>query len=198
MPELTLKPTDALLIVDVQNDFCPGGALAVHDGDAVVPVLNRWIEHARRPGAIIAASQDWHPPNHISFADRGGPWPVHCVQDTDGAALHSGLQLPDQTWRIRKGTDSELDQYSAFDGTGLAAHLHQHEVNRVFVGGLALDVCVRATVVDGLKAGFEVHLLRDATRAVDLEPGDGDGERAVEQMQQAGAVIETHAEPADG
>jgi len=193
MPE-AMGPGDGLLIVDVQNDFCPGGALAVADGDAVVPVLNRWIEAARKAEVPVYASRDWHPPNHISFAERGGPWPPHCIQDTAGAAFHPDLRLPDDAVVISKGQNPDRDQYSAFDDTGLGQRLREDGVQRVWVGGLAQDVCVRATVMEGAREGFHVHLIRPATRPVEVHGGDGD--RALEDMQEAGAIIETQAEPA--
>jgi nicotinamidase/pyrazinamidase len=183
-----LDSSDALLIVDVQNDFCPGGALPVAEGDQVVPVLNRWIEQARRAGAMIVATRDWHPPNHGSFAAQGGPWPVHCVQETPGAAFHPNLALPDDAGIISAGIAPEDEGYSAFQGTDLAERLEAAGVRRLWVGGLALDYCVRATVLGGLEAGFEVHLILDATRAVNLSPGDGD--KSLKRMKSAGARIE--------
>jgi nicotinamidase/pyrazinamidase len=184
---MQLNAQDALIVVDVQNDFCPGGLLPVRDGDAVVPVLNRWIERARQGGAIIVASRDWHPRDHISFKARGGSWPEHCVQDSPGAAFHPALKLPEDALIISKGTALDQDNYSAFDGTGLRERLRQAGVRRVWVGGLAQDVCVRATVLDALAAGFETYLIQNATRPVDVYPGDG--ERAVEEMLQAGARL---------
>ncbi len=184
----TLKPTDVLVVVDVQNDFCPGGALPVREGDQVVPVLNRWIEAAEHSGAYVVASRDWHPSGHVSFTDRGGPWPVHCVRDTPGAAFHPDLCVPDRAIIVDKATDPDRDSYSGFADTGLAERLRQTGVKRVWVGGLALDYCVRATVLDALAEGFEVHLILPATRAVDVKAGDG--QRAVDQMRQAGAIIE--------
>ena len=193
MPERLIQG-DALLIVDVQNDFCPGGALEVPEGDRVVPVLNQWIGAARDVGIPIYASRDWHPANHISFAQRGGPWPPHCIQNTQGAAFHPDLQLPEGAAIISKGTDPDRDQYSAFDDTGLVKQMRDDGVRRIWVGGLAQDVCVHASVLDGAKAGFDIHLVDPATRPVDVNPGDG--ERAIEEMRQAGAVIEEEAEPA--
>jgi nicotinamidase/pyrazinamidase len=183
-----LGPADALLVVDVQNDFCPGGALPVPDGDRVVPVLNRWIDRAVRAGAQVVASRDWHPPGHVSFRERGGPWPEHCVHHGEGARFHPDLRLPDDVRVVSKGMDRERDAYSAFDSTGLGGELRRCGVKRLWVGGLALDYCVRATVLDGLEQGFEVHLLAGATRAVDVQPGDG--ERALDEMRKAGAAIE--------
>lgn len=190
---MALGPDSALLLVDIQRDFCPGGSLAVEDGDAVVPVANRWIEKARAEGAPIFASRDWHPPGHVSFAEQGGPWPPHCVQDTPGAAFAPGLALPDDAVVISKGTRQDRDAYSAFDGTDLADRLRALGMRRVFVAGLALDVCVRATVIDGLRAGFDVHLIRDGTRAVEAKPGDGDA--ALAEMVEAGAAVETSPAP---
>lgn len=183
-----LSQDDALVIVDVQMDFCPGGALGVPDGDRVVPVLNRWIEAARRGGAVIVASRDWHPPDHMSFAAQGGPWPVHCVRDTPGAAFHPDLALPDEAVVLSKAMETEREAYSAFQGTGLAERLHAAGVRGVWVGGLALDYCVRSTVLDGIEAGFDMHLIADAVRAVNLNPEDG--AKALKRIRAAGAKIE--------
>ncbi len=183
-----LRRGDALLIVDVQNDFCPGGSLAVPEGDRVVPVLNRWIAAAVAAGIPVYASRCWHPRGHVSFHERGGPWPPHCVQNSLGAAFHPGLQLPPGAPIITKGADLDHDSYSDFCETDLAEQLRQNGVRRIFVGGLALDYCVRATVLDGLKEGFEVHLIRAGTRAVEVEPEDG--ARALAEVRAAGAVIE--------
>ncbi len=183
-----LERSDALLIVDVQNDFCPGGALAVPEGDRVIPVLNRWIKAARARGARIYASRDWHPPDHVSFSQQGGPWPAHCVHDTVGARLHARLELPDEAEVVDKGVNRRRDNYSAFHETGLAERLRAAGVRRVWVGGLAQEYCVLATVLDALKEGLEVHLLTEATRPVEVHPGDG--RRALEKMRAAGAVLE--------
>ena len=153
---------DALIIVDVQNDFCPGGALAVGEGDAVVPVLNRL---ARRFGTVVA-TQDWHPANHRSFTEQGGTWPVHCVAGEPGAELHAELERSAIDISIRKATTPEQEAYSGFDGTDLAAQLRARGVERVYVGGLALDYCVDATALDAKKAGFDTYVISDATRAV--------------------------------
>ena len=180
---------DALLLIDVQRDFCPGGRLAVGGGDEVVPVLNRWIEAAERHDAPIYASRDWHPADHSSFEQHGGPWPTHCVQGSDGAAFHPGLDIPDRARIITKGSLPETDQYSAFDRTGLGAEMRRAGVERVWLGGLALEVCVRASALDAVKEGFESHLIRDACRAIDATPGDGD--RAIRELRDAGVVIGT-------
>jgi nicotinamidase/pyrazinamidase len=184
-PQDVLRQGDALVVVDVQQDFCPGGKLAIEGGDEVIPILNRWIRAADAAGVPIYASRDWHPPAHLSFHDEGGSWPAHCVQDTPGAAYHPGLELPTGAMHIAKGVRLDRDQYSAFDSTGLADHLRSRGISRVFVGGLAQDVCVRATVLAGIEEGFEVHLIPGATRPVSREAG----ERALEEMRRAGAVV---------
>lgn len=158
---------DALIIVDVQNDFCPGGALAVAGGDAVVPILNRL---APRFGTVVA-TRDWHPANHRSFAAQGGPWPPHCVAGTPGAAFHPDLDQSAIDLVVEKATTPDQEAYSGFDGTDLAARLRARGVRRVYVGGLALDYCVDATALDAQKAGFETWVIGDATRAVFPEQG---------------------------
>lgn len=177
-----LKAGDALLVVDVQNDFCPGGALPIDDGDAVVPVLNRWIDDAVARGVPVYASRDWHPESHLSFQERGGPWPPHCLQDSNGARFHPDLRLPDTAVKVTKGVRFDQDQNSAFDQTGLALQLREQGIVRVWIGGLAEDVCVLATALDARDAGFEVMLIADATRPVSAQGGD----EARAQMREAG------------
>ena len=184
-PRDWLRAGDAVLVVDVQPDFCVGGQLPVPEGDAVIAILNSWIAEAVANGFPVAASRDWHPAKHCSFEAQGGPWPVHCVQGTEGAAYHPDLALPDDAVRVDKGIELDTDQYSAFDGTGLAALLRAHRVERVWIGGLALDVCVRATVLDALSDDFGVGLIRSATRAVDPQTAD----TVVEELRRAGAVV---------
>ena len=191
---IKLTVSDALLLVDVQNDFCPGGALAVADGDAVVPTLNAWIAAARSGGAGIFASRDWHPPDHLSFAERGGLWPPHCVQDTPGAAFHPDMQLPDDAVVVTKADQSEREAYSAFDSGELVEQLRAAGIRRLWVGGLATDYCVKASVLDATELpGLEVRVITNAIRAVDAAPGDGDA--ALDAMRAAGAILE-HAAPA--
>lgn len=182
---------DALVVVDVQNDFCPGGALAVPDGDSVVPVLNRYAERFAAQGAAVFASRDWHPPRTKHFAAYGGVWPPHCVQGTPGAALHPALVLPALTQVVSKGMDPEEDAYSCFQaraeqGGEFASLLAGRGIQRLFVGGLATDYCVKATALDALRAGLTVVLLQDAVRAVDVKPGDG--ARALAELAAAGAA----------
>ncbi|MDE2768446.1 MAG: isochorismatase family protein [Chloroflexota bacterium] len=189
-----LTPSDALLLVDVQNDFCPGGALAVTDGDAVVPVLNDWIAAAGQGGALVFASRDWHPPDHVSFAEQGGLWPPHCVQDTPGAAFHADLELPEDVVIVTKADAADREAYSAFDSGDLAQRLRAKGIQRLWVGGLATDYCVKASVLDAVQLPeLEVHVITAGIRAVDVAAGDGDA--ALKAMQAAGAILE-HAEPA--
>ncbi|HLF95510.1 MAG TPA: isochorismatase family protein [Methylococcaceae bacterium] len=176
---------DALLVVDVQNDFLPGGSLAVPEGDAVVPALNRYIALFARSNRPVYASRDWHPPHHCSFREQGGPWPPHCLAGSRGAAFASDLALPPSVTVISKADTPERDAYSAFSGTDLDARLKVAEVRRLFVGGLATDYCVLNTVTDALALGYAVMLLQDAVRAVDAVPGDG--EKALAEMRRRGA-----------
>ena len=183
---------DALVIVDVQNDFCPGGALGVPGGDAVVPVLNRYAERFAAAGAPVFASRDWHPDKTLHFKAYGGVWPPHCVQGTPGADLHPKLVLPSGAAIVSKGMDPSEDAYSCFqaetgDGMPFAATLGELGVRRLFVGGLATDYCVKSTVVDGVHEGFEMVVLADAIAAVDLTPGDG--AKALDEMRAAGAQM---------
>lgn len=184
--EEALHRGDALMIVDVQKDFCPGGSLPIENGDRVVPILNRWIEAALAKGVPVYTSRDWHPLNHISFEQRGGPWPPHCVQDTDGARFHPDLRVPESAIKVTKGVRFDQDQNSAFDQTGLAGQLRYDGVQRLFVGGLAEDVCVLATVLDGCEEGFEVVVISDATLPVTI----AGGEEARKKMRAAGARLE--------
>jgi nicotinamidase/pyrazinamidase len=184
----------ALLIVDVQNDFCPGGALAVPGGDRVVEPLSRVAECFAAAGLPVLASRDWHPPVTRHFSGSGGAWPPHCVQDTPGAGYHSGLRLPEGTLVISKGIDPDSDAYSAFDGRGLDGStlgdiLAALCVKHLFVGGLATDYCVLATVQGALRAGYTVTVLADAIAGVDISPGDS--EKAAEEMRLAGASFST-------
>ncbi|MEO2106695.1 MAG: isochorismatase family protein [Actinomycetota bacterium] len=194
--DLHLDPSTALLVVDVQHDFAdPHGGLYVPDGEAIVPGINALVAAARPAGSTVVATQDWHPPSTPHFSADGGVWPVHCVRDTWGAALHRDLSR-DADLILRKGTGGE-DGYSAFGvadpttgattPTGLAAYLSARGISRVVVVGLALDVCVKATALDAVGAGLETTVRADLCRAVDLSPGDGDA--AVAAMQEAGVSV---------
>ena len=176
----------ALIVVDVQNDFCPGGSRAVERGDEVVAPLNRRIEEFLSRGEPVYKSRDWHPPTTKHFEAYGGTWPVHCVQGTRGAEFHPDLSDDPRVRVVSKGMGDE-NNYSAFDGTTLADSLRAEGVEEVWVGGLATDYCVKNTVLDALRAGFKVRALRDAMRAVNIRPGDD--ARAVEEMRRAGAEI---------
>ena len=176
----------ALIVVDVQNDFCPGGALAVPAGDEVVAPLNNLIEEFLSRGEPVYKSRDWHPSKTKHFAAYGGTWPVHCVQDTRGAEFHPELIDDPRIRVVSKGMGDE-DNYSAFDGTDLAERLRERNIEEVWVGGLATDYCVKNTVLDALREGFKVKAVENAMRPVELQPGDG--ERAIAGMQQSGAEI---------
>ncbi len=182
---LAIGKHDALIVVDVQNDFLPGGALAVNDGDAVIPVINECMRLSTAKCLPIYATRDWHPVGHCSFVENGGTWPKHCVADSPGAQFAEDLALPDDVTIVNKGTDSDKEAYSGFQGTNLSDQLHAKGVKRVIIGGLATDYCVLNTVTDALANGFDVVLLTRAIRAVDLDPGDGD--RAIESMLERGA-----------
>jgi nicotinamidase/pyrazinamidase len=173
-----------LVVVDVQNDFCPGGALAVSDGDQVVPVLNKYIQFFRKSDAQIIYTRDWHPKDHASFKEQGGPWPPHCVQGTEGAKFHKDLTPPKPSEIVSKA-DKHDEAYSFFQGTDMAKILKQHGVRNLYVGGLATDYCVKETVLDGLKHGFNVVYLDDASRGVNVNPADS--EHAIAEMLSKGA-----------
>lgn len=187
---------DALLIVDVQRDFTPGGALPAPDGDRVVPVLNEYIRRFTERGLPLFASRDWHPPQTAHFQAFGGPWPPHCVQGTEGAAFHPDLALPAAAEIVSKGMDPGDDGYSAFeatleDGRSLGRALEDLGVRRLFVGGIATDYCVHASVLDAVKHGYHPVVLLDAVKGIDAEPGDV--ARALDEMLRAGARSATLA-----
>ena len=179
------KNRDALIIVDVQRDFCSGGALPVPEGERIIPVLNKYIEKFSKAGGLIVATRDWHPPNHISFKNYGGTWPPHCIQGTPGADFHPDLKLPKESKIVSKASQADKEAYSGFDGTDLERELRDAGIRRVFVGGLATEYCVKSTVLDALNLGFETVLLLDAIKGVDVNPGDS--ERAIREMLESGA-----------
>jgi nicotinamidase/pyrazinamidase len=185
LKEFRIGKTDALIIVDVQRDFCPGGALPVPYGDRVVPVLNRYICIFKAAGACISATRDWHPPNHVSFKPYGGIWRPHCIQGTEGAEFHPDLMLPEEAQIVSKATDPSRESYSGFDGTELEEELGKRGLKRVFVGGLATDYCVKNTVIDAVKLGFKAVLLLDAIRGINRKREDS--EEAIKEMINAGA-----------
>lgn len=184
----------ALLVVDMQNDFCPSGALGVPEGDRVVPVLNKYIEIFRQAGLPIYFTRDWHLPVTVHFKPYGGVWPPHCVQGTPGAEFHPDLAVPPRAVIMSKGDDPKQDSYSAFSGhdekgRSLAEVLREDGVSHFYIGGLATDYCVRQTSLDAVKDGFEVTVLIDAVKGVDLSPGDS--ERALEEVKSKGALTAT-------
>jgi nicotinamidase/pyrazinamidase len=186
MDTITLGHGDALLVVDMQYDFLPGGSLGVPRGDEVLAPVNRLLALYGERGLPVYASRDWHPADHVSFAARGGPWPPHCVAGTPGAAFPEALSMPPQTVVISKAVTADTDAYSAFNGTALAEQLKERGVRRVAVCGLATDYCVLNTALDAIEAGFQTLVLLDAMRAVEVAPGDG--ARAIGRMVAAGAV----------
>jgi nicotinamidase/pyrazinamidase len=183
--EISVGKTDILVIVDVQNDFCPAGSLPVPEGDDVVPVLNEYISVFQKARASIIATRDWHPPNHISFKNQGGPWPPHCVQNTKGAKFHPDLRLPRNTIVISKGMSPLKENYSAFESDEIVKNLQKQGIKRVFVGGLATEYCVKHTVLDALKRDFDAVLLTDAVAAINEKPSDV--LRAITEMTNNGA-----------
>lgn len=180
-----LQPGDALLVTDVQNDFLSGGSLAVPDGDEVVPVLNRYIDIFVTRNLPVFATRDWHPAHHCSFRAQGGPWPPHCIAGTHGAEFAAALRLPPSAVIISKATTPEHDAYSSFLRTDMDRQLRDAGIRRIYIGGLTTDYCVLNTARDALQLGYQVFVLVDAIRAVDVQPGDG--QRAVEEMIALGA-----------
>lgn len=190
--ELHPRPGDALLVVDVQHDFLPGGALAVGGGDRVVGALNAYLDAFAARGLPVFATRCWHPPAHCSFREQGGPWPAHCIAGSAGAAFPGALHLPPGAVVVSKGTEAGRDAYSGFQGTDLNRRLKAASVRRLFVGGLATDYCVLETVCDAQALGYAVVALVDAMAAVGLRPDDE--ARALARMQAAGARLATRAE----
>lgn len=184
--QIELGKGDALLVIDIQNDFLPGGNLAVPEGNQVIPVLNSYIDQFINRQLPVFASRDWHPPNHCSFIRQGGPWPEHCVAESKGAEFPADLHLPVSTHVISKGTDAEQDGYSGFANRTFKGQLDNAGIRRLFIGGLATDYCVLNTVRDALNYHYQVLLLTDAIRAVNVQRQDG--ENAINEMLQKGAI----------
>lgn len=187
MQLIRLTDEDALILVDLQNDFLPEGRLPVPSGDEVIPVANAYINYFHKKSRPVFATRDWHPRGHCSFNAAGGIWPQHCVADTEGSGFAAGLKLSSEDCVISKGTAQDRDAYSGFEGTDLHNRLENFGVKRLFIGGLALDVCVLNTVIDALDLGYEVFLLTDASRAVNVQEGDGD--KAIESMRSRGVQM---------
>lgn len=184
-PKVSVDSQSALVVVDVQRDFCQGGALYVPHGDEVVSVMNRYIEIFEAKKAPIYVTRDWHPRNHISFKAQGGPWPPHCVQNSRGAEFHPDLKVPAGAEIISKGDTPPADAYSDFDGTDFVLRLRSKGIRKLFVGGLATDYCVGSTVLDALYYGFTTYFLADGSRGVDVKRRDS--ARAIEKMIRSGA-----------
>ena len=174
----------SLIVVDVQNDFCPGGALAVDRGDEIISEINKLLSIDTW---LRVGTRDWHPTNHISFEKQGGIWPEHCVQGSYGAQFHNFLHTHLLDKVVSKGADESLEAYSGFQGTELSEILKEHGVKKVFICGLATDYCVRATAIDARKEGFEVILISDCVESVNIE--ESDGEKALKEMVEFGCVI---------
>lgn len=186
MNKVIITNNSAIIAVDIQNDFCPGGALPVPDGDAVVYSMNLYITKFSKMGLPVYFTRDWHPQNHISFKTNGGIWPEHCVQETYGAELHKKLLIPSLAVIISKGILPDNEGYSGFQGTDLDKRLKAKNIRQLFIGGLATDYCVKSTVLDALHAGFDVVFLSDASKGVDVNTGDS--EQAIDEMLREGAV----------
>jgi nicotinamidase/pyrazinamidase len=200
----------ALVVVDVQQDFCPGGSLAVRHGDEVVPKLNEVIEAFEKANLPIFFTRDWHPPNHRSFRSQGGVWPPHCVMGTAGAEFHHGLKIPPGSAIVNKASDPSLEAYSGFQGTDLAEQLKRYHVKELFLGGLATDYCVKESSLDAIRCGFTVNVMKDCVRGVNLRRNDsalalralaGKGARlvtsaeAIKRSQRAAMTSSTFASP---
>jgi nicotinamidase/pyrazinamidase len=187
--EIILQRGDALVIVDIQNDFLPGGSLAVASGDQVIPVINAYIAKFEQRGLPIVATRDWHSPDHSSFIQQGGPWPEHCVAGSKGAEFSPDLLLPKTAQIFSTGFDKMADGYSGFENTDLHSHLSHAGIKRLFIGGIATDYCVLHTVLDALQYRYRVFLLQDVIRAVNVNPEDG--QNAVQKMLENGAELLT-------
>jgi nicotinamidase/pyrazinamidase len=189
---VTKTGTSALLVVDIQKDFCAGGALAAPGGDEIIPAVNRHIADARSRDMPVYATRDWHPPATSHFKEYGGVWPPHCVQGTQGAQFHRNLKLPPDAIVVNKGVDPERHGYSAFEGhtsvgKALLDDLRDRHITRVYLTGIATDYCVRESALDALKAGLEVRVVADAIAGIDARPGDA--QRALDEISAAGAQI---------
>ncbi len=190
------KQGDALVIIDAQNDFFPGGALPVDEGHQIIPVINAWIEASLDEGIPVYASRDWHPINHCSFKEQGGPWPMHCVQESKGAEIHSDINLPSDTILVDTAFESSKEAYSAFqgqtqEGISLDEAMKLSGIKRIWLVGLAQDFCVCETALEGRKKGYTVLLITKGTRPIHEETG----EDALERMQNAGVLIEVNCDP---
>lgn len=185
-----MKNKKALLVVDVQNDFCPGGALGVPQGDKIIPVINKYIRFFSRNKLPVIATRDWHPPRTTHFKDFGGKWPAHCIKSSPGAAFHPALKLSKDSILLYKGMDPDADSYSAFDaedlrGASLLKILTMMSITEIYIAGLATDYCVKSSAIDAIRHGFKVRVLVDAVKGVNLKAGDS--EKAIEKIVKMGA-----------
>jgi nicotinamidase/pyrazinamidase len=187
MTRIMRKSSYALVVVDLQLDFCPGGNLGVPEGNSIIPVINRITDLFETLGLPVFFSRDQHPEGHMSFAPQGGTWPPHCVKGTEGAELHPDLHIPAKANMINKAMEADKDAYSAFDGTDLAEILKKNRSTTIVVCGLATDYCVKATAMDGIAEGFEVIVITDAIKGVNV--AEGDSEKALEEMKRAGITL---------
>lgn len=185
--QVEAEPGNALLVVDTQNDFMPGGALGVDGGDEIVPLVNRLVRQFHDAGLPIVFSRDWHPEAHCSFEEQGGPWPPHCVQGSIGAEFFPAIHIPEDAIIVSKASRADEEAYSAFQGTDLAELLNRKGVSRLLIVGLATDYCVLASARDALKKGFEIIVLEEGVRAVNVRPDDG--RRALQELRKSGAEI---------
>lgn len=187
MMMLRITPKDALVIVDIQNDFMPGGTLPVYNALSIIPIINKYIYIFTNNKATIIATRDWHPLNHISFNTSGGPWPPHCIQGSKGAEFHQDLKLPSSSIIISKGYKEDSEAYSGFEGTELDQILKLRGIRRVFICGVATDYCVKATAIDAIRLGYTVFVLIDAIKGVDMPRGSI--EKAIDEMLNEGAIL---------
>ena len=190
-----MKAKKALLVVDLQNDFCPGGALGVREGDEIIPTVNKYVDLFQRNQLLIFVSRDWHPENSKHFNESGGPWPPHCIQNSWGAKFHSDFQLPKKAIVLSKGTNPDLDGYSVFEARDLddmpfSRLLEDMEVEELYIAGIATDYCVKMTSLDAFKYGLTVNILIDAIKGVDKE----DSQRAIDEIVAKSGNLKTYAE----
>ncbi len=184
--------TYALIVVDLQIDFCPGGALGISEGDSIIPVINDLIDIFHANSLPVIFSRDFHPVDHMSFTDEGGIWPKHCVKGTEGSDFHPLLKIPSDSRIVNKATEKDREAYSAFDGTELLQILRNQKVTCIIICGLATDYCVKSTALDGVEEGFRVIVVKDAVRGVEVT--EGDIYMAFEKMMNAGVTVSSSAE----
>lgn len=189
MALIKVIPKDALVIVDMQNDFMPGGSLPVPNALTIIPKINKYVELFIKAKALVIATRDWHPPNHVSFLTRGGPWPPHCIQGTKGAEFHPDINLPPETIIVSKGYNENIEAYSGFEGTDLNQILRSSGIRRLFVCGVATDYCVKATALDAIRLGYTVFVLEDAIKGVDIPKGSVD--KAINELINEGVILLT-------